>query len=169
MKIAAVDYGYNLPILKNLFKNTALLEKYRLESIGLEPIFVYDKNSQRDKVLELAGQIYNNADEIVFTYEEGLERLKSLAGSIDLLIAACSLGREASGLDLIGDARRGNLGETLTDIPIAVIADFGDPLSPHTELNEAGLGINLFIDYIFNAKNQDALLNLINEIQQTKN
>lgn len=164
MITAVVDNGYNLGILKHLFEDSELLGKHGLESVELKPIIMYDTDSQRSEAVERTGQLYDNADELVVPYEKGLERLKALAGNIDVLVITCYLGREGAGLDLIGDVRRGNLGEKLREIPVAVIADFGDPLSSHEELKE--LEINLFIDYITNDTTQDALLELIREVKE---
>ena len=166
MKVAVVDHGYNLGILKGLFESPELLRTQGLESVGLEPIVVYRREPQRQGAVERTQKLYDNAEQLVVTYEQALERLRALAGDIGMLVVANTLGGDCDGLDLIGDVRRGRLGEQLKDIPTAIIADFGDPLSSHDEL--AGLRINMFLDYIIFDKVQDALLAYIRKLEQEK-
>lgn len=166
MKVAIVDHGYNLETLRGLFENAELLRKHGLESIEAKPIVVYSADYQREETLERTKQVYHNAYQLVCAYEEGLQRIELSASDLGVLVIASNLGREGAGLDLISDIRKCRLGIALQHVPIAIIADFGDPLSSHRELDY--LGINLTIDYIINERSQDALLELIRRVTEAK-
>ncbi len=166
MKVAVVDHGYNIEVLKWLFENDELLREHRLESVEAEPIVVYFDDSQRGETVERTRPFYDNADRLVVPYKEGLERIKALADDIGVLVTSYNLGREGAGLDLISAVRKGDLGERLQGVAMALIADFGDPLSSHRELDY--LRINLVIDYIINERSQDALLELVRKVKETK-
>lgn len=166
MKVAIVDHGYNLDVLRGLFEDSELLGRHRIESIDAEPIVVYFDDSQRRETVERTKAVYDNADALVVPYKEGLERIKALADDIGVLVTAYDLGREGAGLDLISAIRQGDLGERLRGIAAAIIADFGDPLSSHRELDY--LRIDLTIDYIINERSQDALLELIRRVTEAK-
>lgn len=161
MKIAVVDYGDNIKVLKSYFEGERFLRRYWLESIELKPIVVYDTEAQRKEVIENLGNIYDNVNELIVTYDKGLERLREVGDDISVLIISESLGREGAGLELISAVREGDLGEKLKDIPIAIIA-CGDPMSPHQEKLKK-LNINLFIDYL-DKTYLDALLELIKRL-----